>query len=386
MSRSATASSPSWTVPASTTAPLCTPPRSLHLLFGMNASSPDHPSTTSRAADLSFTHSFERLVRLFEREGRRLRADRHLRGEGEELLAIPAGEVRNRAHGTLASEDLVRERRYVAHVDAGAHHHATLRHGPQRNRNQRPDRREDDGRIEFLRRELGRAPSPRSPELAREALALLVAIPGERKDLPALMQGHLDDYVGGGAEAVEAEAFGVAGHPQGAIADQARAQQRRGLEIRVAFGERKAEPVVGGGILGVAAVYLVAGEAGIVAQVLPSRAAVAAGAVRVPEPGYADPVPRGETFDAPADPFDRTDDLVAGDQGQLRIRELAVHHVQVCPAHRAGVDPDKDVLRPRFRLRHLGGAQRVARRVENHRAHASTHPPARRGRAGSRCG
>src|SRR3712207_9405010 len=65
----------------------------------------------------------------------------------------------------------------------------------------------------------------------------------------------------------------------------------------------------------------VAGESGVVAQVLPAGEAVAAGAVRVAEPGYADPVPGREPFDAHADLLHRADDLVAGDQGQLRVRE-----------------------------------------------------------------
>src|ERR671910_476381 len=150
---------------------------------------------------------------------------------------------------------------------------------------------------------------------------------------PALVNGYLDNYVGGGAESVEAEAFGVVGHPQGAVADQARAQERRGLHVRVTLGDREAEAVVGRGIRGVAA-----------------------------------------------------NDLVAGDQGQPRVRQLAVHDVQVRPAHRAGADPDQDLLRSHLRLRHLVGAQRLTRRVEDHGAHAANRPPAPRERAGSRCG
>ena len=53
----------------------------------------------------------------------------------------------------------------------------------------------------------------------------------------------------------------VAGHAQRAVADQPGAQQRRGLGVAVAVGQRKAVARVGDGVLGVAAVDLVAGEA-----------------------------------------------------------------------------------------------------------------------------
>jgi hypothetical protein len=270
-------------------------------------------------------------------------------------------------------------------MDAGAHHDASLRDDPQRDRHQRADGREDDRRVELLRRLLVRAAGPGGAEIAREPLALLVAGAGERKDLAALVGRDLRDYVGGGAEAVEAQAFGVAAHAEGAVADQARAEQRRGLEVRVTFGDRETEAPFGHRALRVSAVYLVAGEAGVVAEVLPVRAAVAAGAVGVAEPGNADPITAREPVPAL---FHRADYLVAGDQGQLRIRELAVHDVKVRPAHRAGVDPDQDPVRAWFRFGDLGGTQRLARRVEDHRAHsfAPNRPRVPRGRGGSRHG
>src|SRR5215210_8604216 len=377
MSTSAAASRPSWTIPETTTAPFCAELGSLHLLFGTNTSLLDcglcpFYHQHGRAPDLSSAQRLQGLVRLFEGKRAHLRADGHLRGDGEELLAVLAGKVRDRADGALSPEDLVGEGGYVAHVDAGAHHHPSLRDGPQRDRHQRPDGSEDDRRVELLRRGLTRASGPGGAQLAREALALLVTIPGEREDLPALMNGHLDDYVGGVAEAVEAEAFGVADHGQRAVADQARAQQRRGLKVRILLGDREAEAVVGDGVPGVAAVYLVAGEPGVVAEVLPVREAVAAATVRVAEPGDADPVTRCEAPDTSSYFLHRADYLVAGDQGQLRVRELPIHHVQIRPAHGAGVDPDQDLLRLRHRGRHLGGPQRLAHPVQDHRAH---HPP-----------
>ena len=79
-----------------------------------------------------------------------------------------------------------------------------------------------------------------------------------------------------GAEPVEAQALGVAGHPQRAIADQPAAQQRRRLEVVEVVGQVQAVPRVGHGALGVAAVDVAAGEAGPHAQVLAPRQAEAA--------------------------------------------------------------------------------------------------------------
>jgi hypothetical protein len=53
---------------------------------------------------LAAAQRFQGLVRPFEGEGRHLRADRHPRGELEELFAVPAGEVRDRAHGALSPQ------------------------------------------------------------------------------------------------------------------------------------------------------------------------------------------------------------------------------------------------------------------------------------------
>ena len=82
-------------------------------------------------------------------------------------------------------------------------------------------------------------PAHAAPSSRREPLSLLVAFSGEGEDPAALVNSYLDNYVGGGAEAVEAEAFCVAGHPQGAVADQARAQERRGLQLGEPSGIEK---------------------------------------------------------------------------------------------------------------------------------------------------
>ena len=117
-----------------------------------------------------------------------------------------------------------------------------------------------------------RGARPLGAELAGERLGLLVALAGEGEDAPPLVDRDLAEDVGGGAEAVEADPLGVADQAQRPVADQPGAEQRRRLLVRVARGDREAEALVGDRQLGVAAVDVVAGEAGAVAEVLaPAR-------------------------------------------------------------------------------------------------------------------
>src|SRR5262245_5376462 len=61
---------------------------------------------------------------------------------------------------------------------------------------------------------------------------------------------------------------------------------------------------------------------------------------------------------------------MAENEGKLWVGQLAVNDVQIGPAHPAGGDPDQDLPGPRLRIRDLSLDQRLARSLENHRAHA----------------
>jgi oxalate decarboxylase/phosphoglucose isomerase-like protein (cupin superfamily) len=82
------------------------------------------------------------------------------------------------------------------------------------------------------------------------------------------MPGYLGHDVRGRPEPVQPDSIGVAGHPEGAVADQSGTEERRGLEVVIARGNREAEALVRNRPLRIASVELVAGEAGAVAQVL----------------------------------------------------------------------------------------------------------------------
>ena len=70
------------------------------------------------------------------------------------------------------------------------------------------------------------------------------------------------------------------------------AQQRGRLRVAIRGGQGKAVPVVGDGVVRIAAVNGVAGEEGVVAEVFMPGLAGAAVAAGVAQPGYADPVAR----------------------------------------------------------------------------------------------
>ena len=168
------------------------------------------------------------------------------------------------------------------------------------------------------------------------------------------------------AETVETDAFAVACEFQRPVADEPGAEERRRPRCVVARGERRAVALVGHDELRVAAVAVVAGEAGAIAEVLAAAQAVAAFATRPAEPGDADGVALGETL---ARSDSAADDLVTRHERQPGVRQLAVDDVEVGAAHAAGRDGDEDLALRRLGIGQLGLAERRARRVENHRTH-----------------
>ena len=235
----------------------------------------------------------------------------------------------------------------------------------------RADRREDDRRVERFRRRIERAAAPGRPELEREALGRGIAGPREREHAPALTDRDLGDDVGGGAEAVEADPAALARHPQRPVADQPGAEQWCSLLRPQAVRDRQAVALVRGGQLGIAAVPSLPGEHRSRAEVLAAGEALLALPAGPGEPRHPDPVADLESggidtaFDDPAD------DLVTGDDGELRGRDLAVGEMQIRPAHPAGLDLDQDLPGPRLR------AGRSRRPPAAHRAALSRPPSCR---------
>ena len=210
---------------------------------------------------------------------------------------------------------------------------------------------------------------PFGAETTREILRHPVARPGECENPAALVAGDLRDDMSGGAETVDSDGAGVAGHAQRAIADQPGAHQRRRLDIAVDRVDRKAIALVGDGQLGITAIDLIPGEPGAVAQILATAAAIFADPAGPAEPRHADPVADREAVDLRPLLDDRTDDLVAEDERQLGIGKLAVDDMQIGAAHRAGAHRNQHLLRPRTRRGQFRRDQRPSRCRQQLRMH-----------------
>jgi hypothetical protein len=172
--------------------------------------------------------------------------------------------------------------------------------------------------------------------LAREVLCVGVAFAGEGVHLLPPVPRYLYQDVGRRAETVEAYRFTGLQQPIGAIADQARTQQRRRLLVAVLCGNRKAVGRGGDGVLGKASVDLVPGIARLVTEVFPAVGAVPAVAATAAQPRHAHALAGSELRNAIPEAGNFADDLVAGYQRQVGMREIAIEHMQIGAADAAG--------------------------------------------------
>jgi hypothetical protein len=125
--------------------------------------------------------------------------------------------------------------------------------------------------------------------------------------------------MGGRAEAVKSQPLTRPRHLISPPADQPRAKKRRGLKVQEILGNGKDEACVRHRVFGEAAVDLVTGIEGLIAEVLPARPAVIAASAGSPQPGDADPVAGLRVFNAGSQGFHDAYNLVARHQGQLGI-------------------------------------------------------------------
>src|SRR5215216_551395 len=119
----------------------------------------------------------------------------------------------------------------------------------------------------------------------------------------------------------------------------------------------------------IAAVARVAGEQRGIAQVFAPAPAIRAHLAGVAEPRHANALPAREPTDAVANDGDAANDLVAGDDRQLGVRQLAVDDMQVGAADAARRNLDHNLAGGRRRHRPLPHHERAAGPLEDHCAH-----------------
>ena len=187
------------------------------------------------------------------------------------------------------------------------------------------------------------APDAGGPELQRQRLRL--GRPGHHVDAGALGQGDLRRDVRRAPESVDPEpaSLGEVGPPEGPVADDPRAQQRRDLLVAEPLGQRVGVRLLDHGVLGIPAVDVPAGEARGEAQVLAAGDTEPACATGVGQPGHPDAVTLAPAGGTGPEPVDDADDLVARRHTRVARREIALGQVEVRPAHAADAHAHADL-------------------------------------------
>ena len=126
-------------------------------------------------------------------------------------------------------------------------------------------------------------------------------------------------------------------------------------------------------IVGVSAVDVVPGEAGVVAEILEAAETVLTSAVRLMKPGNADSITFFQYVDVFSNCIDEADDLMAGNNRRFGERQIAFNSVQVGMAETATADFDSNLVGAGGWRRELAQVQRGLlcgqRLVELHGAH-----------------
>src|SRR5262245_21355462 len=189
-------------------------------------------------------------------------------------------------------------------------------------------------------------------------------VAGEDVNVNAPMARDLDCDVRRRAESIYAQTFagrraGNARQPQRAKADDARAEQRRGLFVAESFRNRIDEISRSDDEFGVTAVDQPSSERGVLAKVLFAFTAELAHAASLMQPRDTHAVADLESRHARPDLLDAPDDLMAGNNGQNLSGQFTFDHVQIGAADAADNGFHQDLTRAWLWLRRFGQFERV---------------------------
>ena len=147
----------------------------------------------SGAFQFTGAKSIECNIRLFQREGFRLRLYRNARRDLEKFLGIAAGQVCYRSDHPLAPKIGIRKRWDVAHVNPAADDDTALSKRMQRRRNKRANGCENNCGVEFFRWLFIGTTDPFRTQLLCRLLSVFVAGPRKHEKLATLMKRYLRD-------------------------------------------------------------------------------------------------------------------------------------------------------------------------------------------------
>jgi hypothetical protein len=323
------------------------------------------------AGKLTRAQAGEGLVRLIERKGLCLYAERKMGYYFEEFLGIGACEVCHRAKRSFLPKFLVGEGGYVTHMNASTDYDAAFIDSTQGGWNQGTGRSKDYRRVELGWGWLIGIASPNCTETPRECLGALIPRSGKRKDLALLEASNLRNNMGSGAESINAEAPRIARLPKRAIPNQPGTEERSSGDIIKRVGKAVAKVSMCEGEFGVTTILCVACEASVLTEIFTTRSAISALAAGRSQPGNSDAIAKLESLNSLAKPLDPTDDFMAGNQGKLWIGQLAIDNVQIGSADSTRSDAHEHFFWTRVSDRHRTSDKRPARSLQDHRVHES---------------
>jgi len=193
--------------------------------------------------------------------------------------------------------------------------------------------------------------------------------------MPAV-QRDLDDHVRRTAEADQQQTTLLRHRRplERAVTDQSTAQQWRDVFVIEAFGQLVCEVLRNDGIFRISAIGVITRIARVAAKVLASSPAELAGAVHMPQPCDADPLPDPQARHTVADFIHSPDNLMTGNERHLVKGEIALDDVNIGAADRADAHFHPDLTRPDPRRVHFPLSQRrlihALLLCQNHRAHS----------------
>ena len=114
-----------------------------------------------------------------------------------------------------------------------------------------------------------------------------------------------------------------------AVAEHSGTKERRNIDIVVFVRQMKTKSRVDDGEIGVTTVNGIAGETCTIAKILTRRSIITAFAAGPAEPRNADALANGKFLDAFGDLFEAADDLVAGNERQLRIWQFSIDNMKI---------------------------------------------------------